>query len=152
MLSKKVYEEMRCGLQTEFLNDFLIRRAHCQMLFAFAWRTVHVIKSNSALHEIVFSGHCHRQLLHTKQEREKQMPMNSWSDKMTQELKGYPIPNPPITRAGKYGHPVWSVNLGQGSGLAVRSTQERLNSRVTAVKIFPVCTHKPGKPGVTTAL
>lgn len=36
MLSKKEYEEICCGLQTEFLNDFLIRRAHCQMLFAFA--------------------------------------------------------------------------------------------------------------------
>lgn len=35
-LSKKESEEIRCGLQTEFLNDFLIRRADCQMLFALA--------------------------------------------------------------------------------------------------------------------
>lgn len=35
-LSKKESEEIRCGLQAEFLNDFLIRRADCQMLFALA--------------------------------------------------------------------------------------------------------------------
>lgn len=35
-LSKKESEEIRCGLQTEFLNDFLIRRSDCQMLFVFA--------------------------------------------------------------------------------------------------------------------
>lgn len=70
---------------------------------------------------------------------------------MLQELKGYPVTNPPSPGLVPMGCDfVGEAEAGLRSCSEVHPGEAEFQSN-SAVKIFPVSTHKPEKPEVTTA-